>query len=191
MGFFPFNPNVVRWAQGLNSDTFRSQLMAGVKYHQKPVLGSTKTVHATLTCGAAIVTVTTALTQPDVPRNLVLTGNAGADEVVTVNGLNAAGVAMNEEFTLSGTTPIVGTKAIKTVVSIVTPIGTHTVAIVCGNVLGLGNKVASAGHLFMKEFNGSVDAGTLVASSTVLESNTYAPAGTLDGAKYVDLLYFV
>jgi hypothetical protein len=190
MGWFPFNPNIGRWIQGFNSSTFLSRLKVVAEYHQKPVLGSTKTVHATLTCGEAIVTTTTAITQPDVPRNLVLTGNVGANEVVRANGLNAAGVAFYEDFTLNATTPIVGAKAFKTVVSIVTPIGTHTVDIVCGNVLGLAHKLAYDSAL-LKRFDNGTDTGTLAVSATVLESNTFAPSGTLNGSKYVDLAYLV
>lgn len=190
MGFFPLNPNIARWTQGFNSAAFLSRLKTVVEYHKSPVLGSTITVHATLTCGGTEVTVTTGFTQPDVPRNLVLTGNTGANEVIVVNGLNAANVAMTESFTLSGATPQVGAKAFRTLVSIVTPIGTHTVAIVCGNVLGLAHKLAYDSVL-LKRFNNGADTGTLAFSATVLESNTYALSGTLDGAKYVDLTYLL
>jgi len=155
------------------------------------VLGSTKTVHATVTCAEAAADIVTALTQPDVARNLVLTGNAGADEIITMTGANLAGAVITEAFTLSGTTPIVGAKAFKTVTKIHTPIGTHTAAIVCGNVLGLINKLASD-TLLVKKFNKvTAETGTLAYSGTALESNTYAPSGTLDGSKAIDLWYVV
>jgi hypothetical protein len=187
--WYPHNPSAGQRIQGVAGTTPCDEAFIA---HEsiKAVLGSTKTVHATLTCGEAVVTTTAAITQPDVPRNLVMTGNAGANEVITANGLNAAGAAITEDFTLSGTTPIVGAKAFKTVTSIVTPIGTHTVAIVCGNVLGLINKLA-ADTFLLKKFDNATDAGTVAVSATALESNTYALAGTLNGTKLVDLYYIV
>ena len=154
------------------------------------VLGSTKTIHATLTCGETAVDVTTAITQPDVPRNLIVTGNAGATEKITITGTDAAGGTISEDFTMSGATPQVGAKAFKTVTNIHTPIGTHTAAIICGDVLGLINKLA-ANTMLLKLFNNATDNGTVAVSATVLASNTYAPAGTLDGTKVVDLYYIV
>lgn len=190
MALYPINTGIQQYAQGASAIAMLTLLKHAVQYHQKPVLGATKTVHATLTCGEAAVTVSTGFTQPDVPRNLVMTGNTGADEVITANGLDAAGAVITEDFTLSGATPQVGTKAFRTVTSIVTPIGTHTVAIVCGNVLGLPHKLLLPTVLF-KLFDGSAESGTLATSATVLALNTYAPAGTLNGAKYVDLIYLV
>ncbi|MEQ9416659.1 MAG: hypothetical protein RJQ08_03850 [Salinisphaeraceae bacterium] len=47
----------------------------------------------------------------DVPRALTMTGSAGSDHVITVNGFDQYGVAMSETFTLSGTNVIAGKKA--------------------------------------------------------------------------------
>jgi hypothetical protein len=162
-------------------------------YHQHPVLGSTLSPAATvtLTTPTVLTPTTTFLVQPDVPRNIVLTGNAGANEVVRVNGLNAAGNAIYEDFTLSGTTPIVGAKAFKSFVSFVYPAGTHTCAFVLGDVLGLIHLLKYGVPLSKFSFNSTVDAGTMVTSATVLANNTYAPAGMLDGTKPVDLWYAV
>ena len=189
MSWYPHNPAAGQKIQGVAGTTPCDESYIA---HEsiKAVLGATKTIHATLTCGEAAVDVATAITQPDVPRNLVVTGNAGANEVIVVTGTNAAGASITENFTLSGTTPQVGAKAFKTVTNIHTPIGTHTAAIVCGDVLGLINKLAVSTALF-KFFNNATDAGTLAVSASALESNTYAPAGTLDGTKLVDLYYIV
>jgi len=191
MALFPVNPNIVRWVQGATPATFRSQYMTAVRYHQKPALGSSITVHATITLSGSTQVITTDITNPDVPRNLVLTGNTGATEVITVNGKDAGGNTISENFTLNGTASVVGAKAFGTVTDITCPTGSHTFVVTCGNVLGLGNKIANAAFVLVKLFNGSTDSGTVAVSSTALESNTYAPAGTLDGAKYVDLIYLV
>jgi len=189
MSWYPHNPAAAQKIQGVSGTTPCDEAFIA---HEtiKAVLGATKTIHATLTCGEAAVDVVSAITQPDVARNLVVTGNAGADEKITITGTNLAGEVISEEFTMSGATPQVGAKAFKTVTKIHTPIGTHTAAIVCGNVLGLINKISGA-VMLKSLFEAAADSGTLVTSTTALESNTYAPAGTLDGTKLVDLYYLV
>ena len=189
MSWYPHNPAANQKIQGVAGTTPCDEAFIA---HEsiKAVLGSTKTILATLTCGEAAVDVVSGITQPDVARNLVVTGNAGADEKITITGTNLAGEVISEEFTMSGATPQVGAKAFKTVTKIHTPIGTHTAAIVCGNVLGLINKLA-ANTMLLKLFNNATDNGTVAVSATVLASNTYAPAGTLDGTKLVDLYYIV
>ena len=189
MSWYPHNPAAGQTIQGVAGTTPCDEAFIA---HEsiKAVLGSTKTIHATVTCGEAAADITTAITQPDVPRNLVVTGNAGATEKITITGTNAAGAVITEDFTLSGTNAQTGAKAFKTVTNIHTPIGTHTAAIVCGNVLGLINKLAVSTMLF-KFFNNATDSGTVAVSASALESNTYAPAGTLDGTKLVDLYYIV
>lgn len=187
--WYPHNPSAGQKIQGVAGTTPCDEAFIA---HEsiKAVLGSTKTIHATLTCGEAAVDVATAITQPDVARNLVVTGNAGANEKITITGTNLAGATITEDFTLSGATPQTGAKAFKTVTNIHTPIGTHTAAIICGDVLGLINKIDGA-LMVKSNFNKATDAGTLATSTTALESNTYAPAGTLDGTKLVDLYYLV
>ena len=189
MSWYPHNPAAGQKIQGVAGTTPCDEAFIA---HEAitAVLGATKTIHATLTCGEVAVDVTTGITQPDVPRNLIVTGNSGASEKITISGTDAAGAPISEDFTMSGVTPQVGAKAFKTVTNIHTPIGTHTAAIVCGNVLGLINKLA-ANTMLLKLFNNATDNGTVAVSATVLASNTYAPAGTLDGTKLVDLYYIV
>lgn len=190
MSLYPLNPAYGQKIQGVVGTT---PCDIGFIAHETitAVLGSTKTVHATLTCGEAAVDVATDITQPDVARNLIVTGNAGANEKITITGTNLAGAVISEEFTMDATTPKVGAKAFKTVTNIHTPIGTHTAAIICGDVLGLINKLASD-TLLVKKFNKvTAETGTLAYSGTALESNTYAPSGTLDGSKAIDLWYIV
>ena len=189
MSWYPHNPAAGQKIQGVAGTTPCDEAFIA---HEAitAVLGSTKTVHATVTCSGTAADITTAITQPDVARNLVVTGNAGSTEKITITGTNLAGATISEDFTLSGTTPQTGAKAFKTVTNIHTPVGSHTADIICGNVLGLINKIGGA--LMVKSlFNKAADAGTLVTSASALESNTYAPAGTLDGTKVLDLYYVV
>jgi hypothetical protein len=163
------------------------------EYHKHPVLGSTLSPLATVTLTTPTVHAasTAFLVQPDVPRNIILTGNAGANEVIRVNGVDAGGGAIYEDFTLSAATPQVGAKAFKSFTSFVYPAGTHTCAFVLGDVLGLGHKLTSVLDVIQNNFNLADDAGTVAVSSTVLSLNTFAMAGTLDGTKPVDILYVV
>jgi hypothetical protein len=85
----------------------------------------------------------------------------------------------------------VGALAFKSFTSFVYPAGTHTCAFVCGSVLGLVHLLKYGIPLSKFSLGSSVDAGTLATSATVLASNTYTPAGALDGTKAVDLWYAV
>jgi hypothetical protein len=191
MSWYPFNPATYRTIK-VTAGTLDQSFVA--HEHIVAVLGSTLSPLATVTLTTPTVHAasTTFLVQPDVPRNLVLTGNAGANEAVTVNGLAADGVtAVQEVFTLSGTDAQVGAKAFKTLTSVTYAAGTHTCAFVCGNVLGLHAKLDGNNIKVAWNFNKTAETGTLAVSSSVLASNTYAPAGTLNGTAPVDLWYLV
>jgi hypothetical protein len=163
------------------------------KYHQHPVLGSSRTMHSTVTLTTPVVlaALIAGFTHPDVPRNLVLTGNAGANEVITVTGLDVGGGTISEDFTLSGTTPIVGAKAFALIKTVVFPAGTHTVAFAYGSVVGLAHKLTSVLDVIQNNLNLADDTGTAAVSATVLSLNTFAVNGALDGTKPLDILYLV
>jgi hypothetical protein len=190
MSWYPHNPVAGQKIRGVTGTTPCDEAFIAHETITAPVLGSTKTIHATVTCTGTAADIPTGITNPDVPRNLVVTGNTGATEVITITGTNAAGATISEAFTLSGTTPQIGAKAFKTVTNIHTPVGSHTADIVCGDKLGLINKLAGAVKLISLS-NGATDAGTLATSSTVLESNTYAPAAALNGSLTFDIYYLV
>ena len=189
MSWYPHKASAPEVIQGETGTTPLDEAFLA-HYHEHPVLGSTKTIHATVTCAEAAADIATSITNPDVARNLVVTGNAGSNEKITITGTNMAGATITEDFTLSGTSAQTGAKAFKTVTNIHTPIGTHTADIVCGNVLGLPFKLNGA-VMVKSNFNLATDAGTLATSASALENNTYAPAGTLDGTKAVDLYFLV
>lgn len=194
MSLYPRNGRAAGFVQGdgaAGGPHVRQSFMA--KYHEHPVLGETLVPLATVTLTTPVVHVasTAFLVQPDVPRNIVLTGNAGANEVVTVHGIDAGGGVISEALTLNAAVAVPGAKAFKQFTSVTYAAGSHTCAFTLGDILGLGHKLSSALDVIQNNFNLADDAGTIAVSATVLASNTFAVAGTLDGTKPVDIRYYV
>lgn len=75
----------------------------------------------------------------DVPRNITITGSAGANHVVTITGEDYLGNAMVEAITASGTNTIAGLKAFASVSAIDIAAGASgdTIDVGFGDVLGL------------------------------------------------------
>lgn len=128
---------------------------------------------------------------PDVPRNVVgaWTGTA----VVTVTGYDQYG-QLQTEVSASGTA-LTGKKAFAAIISIVPSANITGATFGNGNVLGLPFRVSS-GDLESPMFNDASDAGTFAlpdltqpaTSSTGDVRGTYAPAGTLNGAKFLGII---
>lgn len=161
-----------------------------------PALGTTTAVHAAVTLPATGTTiVTTAITNPDVPRNLTITGSAsGITGNVVIAGTDAEGVALTETIAASGTGTVVGAKAFKTVTSITVPAKTNssgdTIAIGTGAKLGLGHRLSRDSVL--RAFLAGVKEGTaptVVFSSTSISGNTVALSSAL-GATAVIIDYY-
>lgn len=161
-----------------------------------PILADTDYVHAAITQTAAAQTITTAITNPDVPRNVTIKGSAsGITGDVVINGTNVRGDTISETIALSGASAVAGTKAFQTVTSVVVPIKTHTsgdtVEIGIGSKIGVRHKLYSTAQFILSLFDGSVDVGSVTVSATDVSLNTYTPAGTLDGTKKLRLLYII
>lgn len=93
------------------------------------VAASTTGVLAFTNLGAAAQEITAGITNPVVPRNIVIDGNvSGITGVVTINGLNYAGEVISEDLTANGVSTVAGAKAFKAVTSIELPIQNHTPA---------------------------------------------------------------
>lgn len=152
-----------------------------------PAVGATAAVRAAYTLGATAADVTSGITDPDVPRNLTITGNAGgiAGDVV-ITGTDYEGVTLTETIALSGTSTVVGSKAFKTVTSINFPAKTNgsgdTVAIGTGAKLGLSRRL-SRNTVLAAYLNGTKEgtAPTVAVSSSVIASNTVTLSSTLNG----------
>jgi len=136
------------------------------------------------------------ITQPDVPRNITVKGNAaGIVGNVTIHGTNASGVAITEIIALNGANEVVGNKAFATVTSIDYPAETHagtdTVSIGRGSKLGIGFKLAR--NTFLFAFLNNVKeavAPTLALNATDIESNTVLLNSAIPGGQDVDF-YFI
>jgi hypothetical protein len=112
---------------------------------------------------------------------------------VVITGTDAADAVITDTIALNGSSEVAGAKAFKTVTSINYPAeshaGTDTVSIGRQNFLGFLVAIPNANQVVTKSFNGAVDAGSVTAAATVAGS-LYTPAGTLDGAKLLELTYF-
>lgn len=170
--------------------------MSAVKYTVAPTVGSaTATKAAFALTDAAQTGITVGITNPDVPRIVTVKGNAsGITGNVVVHGTNINGEVISDTIALNGSTEVVGAKAFKTVTSIDYPAetnaGTDTVSIGRGVKIGFPAIISNTGLVIAKNFDGSVDAGTVTASTTV-EGSVYAVAGTMNGVKLVSLYFLV
>jgi hypothetical protein len=137
--------------------------------------------------------VTAGITQPDVPRNMTIKGNASGNAGnVTIHGTNENDAVITETIALNGATEVVGNKAFKTVTSIDYPAETHagtdTVSIGRGSKLGLGRtlRLNTVQDAYLNNVREAV-APTVATSATAVESNTVLLNSALPGAQQVDI----
>lgn len=148
-----------------------------------PAAPSTTAVRAAVTDNGAQQTITTGITNPDVPRAVTATAGGTATDIkaiqVTVHGTNADGAVISEvlpAFTLDTAGTVTGAKAFKTVTSIVIPahdgVGATT-AVGTSDKLGLGFALSrnTVLHAYLAGTREGT-APTVVTSSTAVESNT-------------------
>lgn len=154
---------------------------------------STTGIHAAIACSAtATTTVTTAITNPSVPRNITATAGGTALDIkavqVILTGTNFADEVITEvlpAFTVDTAGTVIGSKAFKTVTSIAIPAmdGTGaTVAIGYDEKLGLPFKLAH--NTVLAAYLNNVKEGTAPAvtvSATDIESNTIDLTSALAG----------
>jgi len=191
--WYPYNPNFGQRIQGEpGAEPVDMAFLA--HYREAPAAVGNATVHAAITLTTSQQTITTGITNPDVPRTITITGNqAGEAGNVVIAGTDAAGTSITDTIALSGTSTVEGVRAFKTVTSITVPAKTNegdTVSVGWGKKLGLPHKVYNAACLLVKLFSGSADSGTLSVHSD-LSKNLFALNGTPDGIKVVDLFYIV
>lgn len=127
----------------------------------------------------------------DVARNVVAAWTGVA--VLTVTGTDLYGQVQTES-SASGTS-FTGKKAFATITAINVGANVTGATVGTGNVLGLPFKINS-GDFFAPVFLDAADAGTVVVADNTNPATatsgdvrgTYAPAGTLNGAKFVSAL---
>lgn len=174
--------------------TLKSQLVQ--HYQVAPTAVGIATLHAAVTLAdGAATTVTTAITNPDVPRIATVKGNAaGIAGNVVITGTNILDEVITDTIALNAAAEVLGAVAFKTITEIVLPARTtagDTVSIGQGKKLGIPHIVANAGLVLVKLFEGSTDSGTLAVDDDEIEKNLFALNGTPNGTKVVDLYYMV
>lgn len=160
-----------------------------------PAAASATAVHAAIAQTDAPQVITTEITNPDVPRNVTIKGNASGNAGdVVITGTNWEGDAITEAIALSGASEVVGNKAFATVTQIDVPAevhaGTDTVSIGRGSKLGLPWKF-TRDQLIQAYLNGAREATrpTVAFSASAVESNTVLLSGSLAGTAVIVDLY--
>ena len=130
MARVPFNPKIgaIKTDAG-NLSVDRSFLAHYAITAAQAAAESDDGVLAATDLNATAQSITTGLTNPAVPRNVKVKGNAsGINNVVKIYGTNFAGKAITEEITPNGTTAVAGNLAFKTVTKVDLPVEDHTAA---------------------------------------------------------------
>lgn len=139
---------------------------------------------------AEVQTVTEFLNDMPYARNVQVVASDAATTKVTVRGTNIADVAISEELTLTGATPVLGTKAFKTVTSVVLPIatGSETIDVGWGSKIGLPYMLKSKPLVFATQAGIlETTAPTLAIDDDEIEKNTITLATALHDEKAVDV----
>lgn len=173
---------------------------------KKVASASSTAVLAATAAATSAKTVTTGLTDPDVPRNLTVTpGGTTADirdSVVTINGTNIEGKPFSETFRFAdqASGAVTGVKAFRTVTSVV--IGQQgsanpTFAVGTGNKLGVNHRLFNQ-NTTVKVYTQSAAYGaltlqnppTVVSNEGNLENNTVTPATTPNSSLIFNIFYY-
>lgn len=167
-----------------------------------PAADDVAIVSAITGSATVIVTVITGITNPVEPRCIdVDPGGTLADvptATFTINGTDIEDNVISEDYALVANdgTLIPGTKAFKTVTSIVVPVcdgAAATFVVQTSDILGLTRRLQ--GPLLSSEVdatsNGTfaADAGTLTTDIANVELNTYLPSDVPDGTSDYRVMY--
>lgn len=196
--FAASSANAGPWKVYFQDAKLPTQALLEHKHWTTPKLGAAQTIlNAGVTNVALPTTFSSFDAQPDFARNLVITPGGTTAQVgagtAVVTGKNIYGQTISENFTIGATqsTPTTGNKAFASVSSVTFPAtssGFVTVTITAGDKLGVHRCHDTAGKYVFSEFNGAFETsrGSFVVDPTHVESNTFVPNGTMDGAKDVD-----
>lgn len=157
-----------------------------------PALGTTNAVLGdTAMASGATTLVTTGITQPDVPRAVSITGNGAAvTGNVTITGTNIVGDVITEVIALAGAATVLGTKAFKTITSILLPpwAVANTERVRVGLTARLGLPVAISRDSIVAAFLGGVREATrptVTFSASAIESDTVTLNSALNGSAVI------
>lgn len=199
------------WKQATGTLRFKNilQHVAGYTETNKKVSATSAT--AVLPATATVVagtTITSGITNPDVPRNLTITTGGTTANIaagnVTITGTNVEGKVIVEEFAMADNLDgsVTGNKAFKTVTSIQFPAADGTAATISvgtGAKLGLNHRLMPDKTSMVVIQDTAIDGSspTLQAApsgstvhGTVVELNTVTPATSPDGSTFLTVLYW-
>lgn len=184
-------------------------------YNQKKVSnGTAAAVLATTTGSAAKQTITTGITNPDVPRVLSITigGSGFTNDSILINGANVEGKPITDTLAYTGTGLVTGSLVFKRVTSVVIPASSGasmTLTVGTTNKLGLNHRgvpnyttiiaIHSATTTPYNPANSSLKTAFPVVEAAVsssnldnefVEKNWAQPATTPDGTKFLYFFYW-
>jgi hypothetical protein len=187
MSLYPTKPRIGRKVQTDVDGRTDNGLLAVEVAIGSPALGTATFVHAAVTLAdGATTTVTTAITNPDVPRNVTAKGNAaGISGNAVFTGTDMNGDPITDTIALVDATEVAGTKAFKTVTQIVLPARNapgDTVSIGQGAKLGLPFK-QTRNRVLAAYLNNTREGTmpTVVADNDELEKNVATLSSALNG----------
>lgn len=148
------------------------------------------------TTTASAATKSTGITNPDSPRNLTIIPDSNTTHVntctIVVNGTDILNHTISENFAFaaSASTVTTGSKAFKTVTSVVFPDNCEvapydvTWAVGVGEKIGLKRCMDETGAFIQSSLNGTIEGtrATLAAASSAVSGNTADFNGTMNGS---------
>lgn len=196
--WYPFNPNM---GQKMQTNAVGVEVDAAFNAHFQvagadAIAADNDGIHAAIALTDASQNIVTGITNPTVPKNIVIAGNAaGIVGNVIIEGKNYSGKVITETIALNGTTPVVGNKAFASVTKITLPVQTHagtdTVSVGFGVKLGLPFLFSHNTLLFAFLNNvKEATAPTVTTSATAIELNTITLNSALNGS-VVDAYFIV
>lgn len=199
------------WASRMTGGTLKNKNLYsnsfGYTEYQKAIAAASATavLSSTTLSASADTTVTTGITNPDVPRALSVTVGGTASSVntgaVVITGTNVEGKVITERFimTIATTGVINGVKAFKEVTSVTAPkqAGSGvTITVGTQNILGVNHRLFRNNTTVKVYTQASVygaltlqSAPTVVANEVDLELNTVLPATTPNGSLQFTIAY--
>ena len=143
--------------------------------HLIDVLGASAThIHAAITGTGAEQEITTAISNPDVPRNTSITNSANSTGDVKIDGVDAKGNTVSDTITIVTGGIAYGVVAFATVSKITIPAtvaNPDTISVGISDKLGLSNVIYETGDVYkIKKNNADVTVATAQVNTTY---NTY------------------
>ena len=109
-----------------------------------PIAAAADTIVASVAAAVGAVNLTIQA-QPDFPRNLTITADAGQTEAITFTGTDQFDAAQTEAITFNGAATVAGTKVFKTVTQAACAprSGAANISVGVGNIMGTSRKMNS------------------------------------------------